>query len=122
MVMLLQVMAVTGWAQESSLVEITGQVTDRDTRSVLPGVSVYVKGAVTGTVTDESGNFIFRTRLRFPFTLVFSSVGFATQEFVANGIGAKVNIALASQTVLGKEVVVTASRVEESILKSPVAI
>jgi outer membrane cobalamin receptor len=31
-------------------------------------------------------------------------------------------VSLATQTVLGKEVVVTASRVEESILKSPVAV
>jgi iron complex outermembrane receptor protein len=121
-ILLLQVFVFSGKAQESSLVEITGQVTDQETKSPLPGVSVYVKGAVTGTVTSDAGNFVFRTRLRFPFTLVFSSVGFETQEFEVKGVSARVNVALTTQTVLGKEVVVTASRVEESILKSPVAI
>ena len=37
-------------------------------------------------------------------------------------IASNVSIALVTQTILGKEVVVTASRVPESILKSPVAI
>ncbi|MGV3588518.1 MAG: TonB-dependent receptor [Adhaeribacter sp.] len=109
-------------AQETSIVQITGQVTDQESKVPLPGVSVYVKGGITGTITNSNGEFLFKTRLRFPFTLVFSSVGFETQEFQVTGVGAKVNIALNTQTYLGKEVVVTASRVEESIMKSPVAI
>ncbi len=111
-----------GWAQESTLVEIAGHVTDQETKGPLPGVSVYVKGTVTGTSTNNDGDFMLRTRLRFPFTLVFSSVGFQQQEFEVKGIGSRLNVSLATQTVLGKEVVVTASRVEESILKSPVAV
>jgi outer membrane receptor protein involved in Fe transport len=109
-------------AQESTLVEIAGHVTDQETKGPLPGVSVYVKGTVTGTSTNNDGDFMLRTRLRFPFTLVFSSVGFQQQEFEVKGIGSRLNVSLATQTVLGKEVVVTASRVEESILKSPVAV
>jgi outer membrane receptor protein involved in Fe transport len=111
-----------GWAQESTLVEIAGHVTDQETKGPLPGVSVYVKGTVTGTATNNDGDFLLRTRLRFPFTLVFSSVGFQQQEFEVKGLGSRLNVSLATQTVLGKEVVVTASRVEESILKSPVAV
>lgn len=109
-------------SQENNLVELSGHVSDQETKSALPGVSVYVKGAVTGTVTNEAGNFTFRTRLKFPFTLVFSSVGFQAQEYVVSGPGSDLHIALLTQTLLGKEVVVTASRVEESILQSPVAI
>ncbi len=110
-----------GWTQESTLVEIAGHVTDQETKGPLPGVSVYVKGTVTGTATNNDGDFLLRTRLRFPFTLVFSSVGFQQQEFEVKALGSRLNVSLATQTVLGKEVVVTASRVEESILKSPVA-
>jgi len=109
-------------AQENNLVEISGVVTDQESNQPLPGVSVYVKGGVTGTVTNETGNFIFRTKLKFPFTLIFSSVGFKQQEYVVNGLGSKLSVALETQNYLGGEVVVTASRVEESILKSPVAI
>jgi hypothetical protein len=37
-----------GWAQESTLVEIAGHVTDQETKGPLPGVSVYVKGTGYG--------------------------------------------------------------------------
>ena len=104
------------------LIEITGQVKAQDKKDPIPDVSVQVKGTVSGTVTDKTGNFKLRTRSKVPFTLVFSSVGFASQEYEVRSLGAGVNIELATQTVLGNEVVVTASRVPESILKSPVAI
>jgi len=109
-------------AQENNLVQISGQVSDQESNQPLPGVSVYIKGGVTGTVTNVDGSFTFQTKLKFPFTLVFSSVGFKQQEYAVTGPGSKLNIALETQTYLGSEVVVTASRVEESILKSPVAI
>jgi outer membrane receptor protein involved in Fe transport len=110
------------WAQENQLIEVSGTVTDLEQKTPLPGVSVLIKGAVTGTTTDKSGKFKLRSRLKFPFTLVFSSIGFKTQEFEVRDIGNTLNIELASQTVLANEVVITASRVQESILKSPVAI
>lgn len=109
-------------AQESSLIEISGQVTDQNSKEPLPGVSISIKGTIAGTTTNSTGKFALRTKLRFPFTLVFTSVGFQQQEFVVKSAGEKLNVALTTQTVLGQEVVVTASRVAESILKSPVAI
>ncbi|QMU28873.1 TonB-dependent receptor [Adhaeribacter radiodurans] len=112
----------TVYGQENNIIEISGQVTDQEAKGPLPGVSVYVKGTVTGTVTNTTGDFSLRTRLRFPFTLIFSSIGFQQQEYEVTGVGSKLNVAMVTQTVLGKEVVITASRVEESILKSPVAI
>ncbi|QNF31886.1 TonB-dependent receptor [Adhaeribacter swui] len=118
----LLVAVLSTYGQENNIIEITGQVTDQEAKEPLPGVSVYVKGTVTGTVTNNAGDFALRTRLRFPFTLVFSSVGFQQQEFQVTGVGSKLNVSMVTQTVLGKEVVITASRVEESILKSPVAI
>ena len=109
-------------AQENNLIEVSGQVISEENKEPLAGVSVQVKGTVSGTITSSTGNFSLRTRLKFPFTLVFSSVGFQEQEFEVKGVGSKLNIALNTQTLLGKEVVVTASRMAESILKSPVAI
>ena len=109
-------------AQETSLVEITGQVTEQNTGLPLGSVSINLKGTVAGTITTDSGYFRLRARLKFPVTLVFSSVGFQTQEFILNNLQSKLQVALVTQTLLGKEVVVTASRVEESILRSPVAI
>ena len=108
-------------AQES-LIEISGKVTDQERKEPLSDVSVQVKGKVSGTVTDKGGNFVLRTKTKLPFTLIFSSVGFSQQEVEVKSLGSSVQVELATQTVLGNAVVVTASRVPESILKSPVAI
>jgi iron complex outermembrane receptor protein len=113
---------VLAWAQGNNLIEISGEIIDQDTRQALPGVSVTVKGTVTGIATDSKGQFTLRTKTNYPFTLIISSIGFQTQEFEVTGPGSKLAFALITQTQLGNEVVVTASRVEESILKSPVAI
>ena len=112
----------TAFAQESSLVIVSGQVLDAGTKQPISGASVSVKGAIAGTTTNDQGKFSLKTRLKFPFTLVFSYVGFQPQEFVVSNASSKLNIELNTQTLLGREVVVTASRVPESILKSPVAI
>ncbi|MCU7552685.1 TonB-dependent receptor [Chitinophagaceae bacterium LB-8] len=107
-------------AQESSLIEVSGKVTDG--KSPIAGVSVGIKGFISGTITNDSGYFALKTKLKFPFTLVFTSIGFQQQEFVVHNTSSKLNISMTTQTVLGNEVVVTASRVEEGRLKSPVAI
>ena len=109
-------------AQENNLIEISGQVIDSEKNQPIADVSVSVKGAVSGTITNAAGQFVLRTKLKFPFTLVFTSVGFQQQEFIVNSADSRLNVALVTQTLLGKEVVVSASRVAESILKSPVAI
>lgn len=120
--LLLSLSAYHASAQENQLIEVSGTVTDQDQKNPLAGVSVLIKGSISGTTTDKGGNFKLRSKLKFPFTLVFSSIGFKTQEFEVRDIGNKLNIELLTQTVLANEVVITASRVQESILKSPVAI
>lgn len=112
----------TSFSQGNNLIQVSGQVIDQDKHEPLQGISIQIKGAVTGTITDSKGKFVLKTKSKFPFTLIFSSVGYQQQEFVVTGVDSKLNIALATQTFFGKEVVVTASRVSESIQKSPVAI
>lgn len=110
------------FTQGNNLIEISGTVENQQTKEPLPLVSIQIKGTVAGTITNSAGQFSIKTKNKFPLTLVFSSVGFEPQEFDVKSINSKLSIALVTQTVLGKEVVVTASRVAESILKSPVAI
>jgi hypothetical protein len=109
-------------AQGNNFIVVSGTVLGQDDKLPLPGVTVTIKNTVSGTSTNSEGKFEIRTRAKFPFTLVISSVGFQTQEFLIENADSKLNIELVTQTQLGREVVVTASRVEESILKSPVAI
>ena len=60
-------------------ITISGTVTDLTTSEPLPGVNVIIQNTSTGTVTDINGTY----QLSVPngdVTLVFSSVGFATEE------------------------------------------
>ncbi|CAM3938065.1 TonB-dependent Receptor Plug Domain [Pedobacter westerhofensis] len=109
-------------AQENQLIEVSGIVNDQESKIPLAGVSVTIKGTIAGTTTDQAGKFKLRSKLKFPFKLVFTSIGFKTQEFDVKETGSQLNIELVTSTIIGNEVVITASRVPESILKSPVAI
>lgn len=108
---------------------ISGTVKDAASGEGLGGVNVIVKGRVVGTITDINGNFKLSVKDAPPFVLVFSFVGFSTQELEIRsttpdqkGNNENIEIKLEEQTLLGQEVVVSASRVEESILQSPVSI
>ncbi|TCD00243.1 SusC/RagA family TonB-linked outer membrane protein [Pedobacter psychroterrae] len=58
--------------------------TVRDSTGVIPGVSVAVKGTRIGTTTDQNGKYILDVP-EANAVLVFSMVGFETQEIAVNG-------------------------------------
>jgi outer membrane receptor protein involved in Fe transport len=101
---------------------VTGKISDAKTGEPLVGVNITVKGKLTGTVTDAQGNFNLTVNTPPPFALSITSVGFQSQEFEITGDQKGLEIKLEEQSLVGQEVVVSASRVEESILESPVAI
>ncbi|RYZ29548.1 MAG: TonB-dependent receptor [Chitinophagaceae bacterium] len=74
--------------------QVTGRVVSDSAGAPLPGVNVTVKGSTTGTVTDVNGNFSI-TVPNNNTTLVFSSVGFGSQE-VNVGNRSTVNVTLNS--------------------------
>ena len=111
--------AATLMAQTTS---ITGTVKDGGNDDPLAGVNIVVKGRVIGTISGTNGQYSLKVNQAPPFTLVFSFIGFATQEIEVTQATATIDVSLAEQTLLGQEVVVSASRVEESILHSPVTI
>jgi TonB-linked SusC/RagA family outer membrane protein len=60
---------------------VSGTVLDGETKSPLPGVNVVIKGTSSGTTTDGDGRY----SLNVPdegVVLVFSFIGYATQEVV----------------------------------------
>ena len=61
---------------------VSGTVTAGDDGSKLPGVSVLVKGTTTGTTTNENGGYSINAPANA--TLVFSYIGYATQELPVN--------------------------------------
>lgn len=103
--------------------KIMGKVTDNETGEALIGVNIVLKGQSTGTITDLDGTYSLNIDSAPPFTLVFSYTGFTTQEIaVASAAQTKLDVKLAGEAVLANEVVISASRVEERILESPVSI
>jgi iron complex outermembrane receptor protein len=63
---------------------ITGTVTDKSSGETMPGVYIKVKGTNTGAATDVSGRY----SLKVPdvnTTLVFSFLGYASQEIPVAG-------------------------------------
>jgi len=82
---------------------VTGKVTAGDDGSPIPGVNILEKGTSNGTVTDVDGNF--RISAGSNATLVFSFVGYQTQE-VAVASQTSVNVTLQSDVTSLSEVVV----------------
>lgn len=104
-------------------VTISGQVTDARSGEALIGVNVLVKGTVLGTITDVEGNFNLKIQQEPPVTLTISSVGYERQEVEINqATVSNLKVKMTESFMLGQEVVVSASRVEENILQSPVSI
>ena len=80
---------------------VTGTVTD-DIGPVI-GASVMEKGTQNGAVTDLDGNYVITVKPGA--TLVFSSIGYATQE-IAVGSQSTINVLLKEDTEFLDEVVV----------------
>ena len=62
---------------------VNGRVTDVMTSGGIPGVTVIVKGTATATQTDASGSYSIEAGSAD--TLVFRSIGYATQEVAVAG-------------------------------------
>ncbi len=90
------------FAQE---LRVTGTVTDMTDGSVLPGVTVMVKGTTVGTTTDVNGNY--ELSVAQGATLVFSFLGMLTEEIVVERAGVR-NVSLSPDLMMLDEFVVTA--------------
>ncbi len=106
----------------SAQTKVSGTVLDKDSGEPLIGASIQIKGKVTGTVSDLDGKFEITTDVAPPFTLVFSYTGYANMEIEVAGSRNDLRVEMETQSILTSEVVISASRVEERILESPVTI
>lgn len=107
---------------QTQLIAISGVVHEKGTGEALPGVSISIKGSNTGTQSDVDGRFALKAKLTYPFTLVFNALGHEVIELPIVSSSQPIEVQLEAKGILTNEVVVSASRVEESRLKSPVAI
>lgn len=91
--------------QQQSSVTITGTVTDVSGKG-MPGVTIVVKGANLGTISDNTGRFSLATNRQPPVTVVFSYIGMQTQEVVYRS-GQPMNVVMRESAQEVEEVVVT---------------
>ncbi len=107
---------------QNNLIQVSGIIRDKTNKDVLAGATIQIKGSSAGVLTGADGKFTLKTPLKFPFTLVVSYLGYEKQEFLVENESQKIDLQLNQQVLLVNEVIVSASRTEEKILESPVAI
>ncbi len=94
--------------------QISGQVASSNNNDPMPGVGIIIKGTTRGTTTDASGKF--KIEAANNETLVFSFIGFITQE-VKVGNTSTLNVNLVEYTQNLGEVVVTALGIKKESKK-----
>lgn len=92
---------------------ITGVVTSATDNSPLIGVSVQIKGTSTGNITDLDGKYSVTARVGQ--TLVFSYIGFKTQEIKVSN-NSVINVVLEEDNEILDEVVVIGYGVQKKKL------
>ena len=91
-------------------VTVSGTVTDSEALPV-PGVNVMIKGATIGTATDVNGRYSIAVP-NADVVLVFSSIGFASQEFMV-GNNTTISVTLLEDASQLEEVVVVGYGVQK---------
>ena len=109
----------------SQTVTLTGKLTDKSTNQPIPYVNVLVKETGKGVTSDLNGFYSLpleynATHTRF--TVQFSFIGYGTETRIVSKADTRVDLSMEPSSVMSKEVVVTGSRVSESIMESPVSI
>lgn len=101
---------------------LTGKIIDAETGEAMIGVYVQIQGTVEGATTDEKGQFKIAPSTPPPYTLTFSYVGYARQTLPLKGSETEITVKLKEESIMANEVVVSASRVSERYLETPVTI
>jgi outer membrane receptor protein involved in Fe transport len=89
----------------------------------LPGATIFLKGTYIGTSTNQVGKFNLNAAFdKGPVELVVAFVGYETQFLKLESANSELRINMVPSVTLLNETVVSASRIEENILRAPVTI
>ncbi len=100
---------------------VIGIVKDAQTKDVLIGATVMIKGTSLGSVTDTNGEFSLETSNDFPFVLEIKYLGYDDAELTVIN-SKKVEIFLQETFSSLKEVTVTARRRIEELQEIPLSV
>ncbi len=104
--------------------KISGRLTDKNTRQPLAFANIIIKGTTTGVTTDINGNYelTIDSVNKSETILQISYVGYSLQELTVGKGETTLNIVLEPAVIFGKEIVVTGSRISETIRESSASI
>ncbi len=94
-----------GFSVKAQEIQVSGYVTSKEDGYGLPGVTIQIKGTSKGTITEIDGDYSIVAGTRD--TLVFSYVGYQTQNIAVNGRN-NIDVVMGTDAVLLDNVVVTA--------------
>lgn len=96
----------------SETIDISGTVTDRDSKLPIQGVHVFITGSQKGIDTDADGKFLIADIEQETFQLIFSHVGYQTRtiSFDAGRSSKRLDVSLKAEQTLLDEVVVSAKK------------
>ena len=95
----------------TDIIDISGKITDENGEP-LPGVNILVKGTTIGTISDVDG--MYKLQVEENSVLVFSSVGFISQEIPVSN-SSVIDINLLSDTKALEELVVIGYGTEKKV-------
>ena len=116
----LMMLGISTWVFSQNVV--SGVVKDSESKEPLIGANIVIEGTVKGTTTDVNGYFRLQTSTPLPFKVIVSVIGFENKELDITSSNQEVEIDMQTTAIMGQEIVVSASRVEENILESPVTV
>lgn len=97
---------------------IAGKLIDKEyNNEPLPFANVLIKGTTTGTTSDIDGLYGFENLTPGPIILIFSFVGYETQEVTVDVVANKVttvNIPMGASSASLDEIVITTTSRKES--------
>lgn len=101
---------------------VSGVIKDKKSGETLVSASVIIKGTTTGVQTDLDGKFSLELDLSEPKTLVVSYLGYQDFEIAVDKDNTKITVEMETVNMVGQEVVVSGSRISETILESTATI
>ncbi|MFM8432672.1 MAG: carboxypeptidase-like regulatory domain-containing protein, partial [Bacteroidota bacterium] len=101
---------------------VSGIIRDQQSGETVIGASVSQKGTTNGVVTDLDGKFSLKLEGTGPYTLLFTYVGYESQELAVSDVSKALSIRLKSKVQLIKDVEVTGSRISEKQKQSALTV
>lgn len=107
----------------SQTLKISGRIVSRDNEEPIAGAWIAAVGSAKTVVTNDKGEFYLVINKIPPVKLKINAFGYKSQDTLLTKANKMITIALSEQyQVLGNDIVVSASRIPERILESPVSI